>query len=264
MRMVELDLYYPEERRAKARRLWRYLDLYKFYQLLSEKLLPLPRLDSFSDSFEGIPLGLLLDLQQERDMLGRPVRFHDLLLRKDKLPAATQRRVASYQEIRTSTYVSCWFHSEHESMAMWDLYAGKDGLAISVDADVLIGGLQDHLFQIEPSSLDAAYAGFVEYSNILNFNPETELERMKVSRVALRKHISYAHEQEFRIVFRRKQPLSTKENCLYIKLPGFRLIDAQFYTHPLMPEWKRKNVLSMALKLGLDIPVRPSMLSVNS
>lgn len=262
--MVELELYYPEERRVKARRLWRYLDVYKFYDLVAGRYLPLPRMDSFSDNFEGMPLGLLLDLKKEREQLGRPVQFHDLLEQKENLSADTLRKVQSYQEIRQSTYVSCWFHADHESMAMWDLYAGKDGVAISVDADVLIGGQQDHLFQIEPDSLDAAYPGFVEYTEFLRFDPETELEHLKVSRVALRKHISYAHEQEFRIVFRRKAPLPEKETCLYIKQPDFRLIDAQFYTHPFMPSWKRKSVLSMALKQGLDIPVQPSGLSVRN
>ena len=258
--MVKLELSYPESKLKESKRLWRYIDVYKFYDMIARKHIPFPRMSSFEDRLEGMPLGLILDLNQDRDTLGSPVSFQDFLSRKDSFPTETQKRIESYDEIRNTTYVSCWFHANHESMAMWNLYAGKDGVAISVDAASLIGEVCKHLDNAHDASMDAAYAGFVEYKDMLPLEPEAYMEQLKVGRIALRKHKSYEHEKEFRIVFRRKKPLEDDSRYMNIPIADFKSIDARFYTHPEMSDWKRFTITQMAAKYGLDVTTRASMI----
>jgi hypothetical protein len=252
--MVKLELYYPKTRQQTSTRLWRYMDVYKFYDMVQQQHIPLPRMSSFSDPLEGIPLGLILDLKENNSSI------QDYILKRDLLPPESQKRIDSYWMIQRSTYVSCWFHSKQESMAMWDLYAGKDGVAISVDAASLIGKVMEYLDSVEDYSINAAYAGFVKYKDVLDFQPAKDIENMKVSRVALRKHSSYDHEKEFRIVFRRRE--DSDVNFLSIPIPSFHLIDSQFYTHPGMQPWKRFSIQRMAAQNGLDIPVLSSRIPI--
>lgn len=245
-------------------RLWRYLDIYKFYDMVSRKHIPLTKMGLFSDPLEGISLGLIIDMNGLKHSDGKHFGINDLLAINDKLPKEVQARISSYFEIQQTTYVSCWFHSDQESMAMWNLYSGKDGIALSVNAMNLIGKVQEHLGQVADPLIKAAYAGFVKYVDVLDFNIGIDVSRMKVNKVALRKHKSYEHEKEFRIVLRYGKSVSnvvgsvSEINFLSIPIVDFNSLDAKFYTHPEMPSWKQFCVARMSAQNNLDIQVLPS------
>lgn len=88
--------------------IWRYMDLAKFIHVLATKTLHFTRIDQFKDKFEGsYPIQNLRDWELQYPEVG------------------------NFSHWRKFACVSCWYESDNESAAMWELY-GKDnqGLAI--------------------------------------------------------------------------------------------------------------------------------------
>jgi len=89
-------------------RIWRYFDLAKFVHLITSETLHFTRIDQFKDKFEGsYPLQNLKDWES-------------------KYP-----EVGDFKNYRNFACVSCWYESDHESAAMWELY-GINGQGIAV------------------------------------------------------------------------------------------------------------------------------------
>jgi hypothetical protein len=102
--------------------IWRYLSLAKLLAMLRTKSVFLCRADLFDDAFEGsFTEGSLRDYEGEWG-----VRYPD--------NHATMTRWIPCQ-----SFVSCWHASEHESAALWKIYAGAEG-ALAIRST--IGALQ--------------------------------------------------------------------------------------------------------------------------
>src|ERR1700682_5427714 len=102
--MTEQPVLHPlfRDRPPPEAKLWRYLSFAKFASLLDSGLLHFTRVDRFDDHFEGAwP-------QQDAAKWQRIKGFSVL--------SFTER-------CRKAVAVSCWFESNHESAAMWGLYA---------------------------------------------------------------------------------------------------------------------------------------------
>jgi hypothetical protein len=98
-------------------RVWRYLDLPKFIDLLNTSTLYLSRIAVLGDPFEGsYPRANAVEL------LGDPM---------SRLGPVRRRG-------RDLWYVNCWHVNDHESAAMWELYAGRGaGLAVQTSYKAL-------------------------------------------------------------------------------------------------------------------------------
>ena len=94
--------------------LWRYMSFAKFMSMLDSRSLFLSSIASVDDQFEGsLPRGnvLLHRWLREREASADPER------ESPDIEEFARRR-------RRSVVVNCWHRSEHESVAMWRLYAG--------------------------------------------------------------------------------------------------------------------------------------------
>lgn len=156
-------------------RVWRYLDLAKFVWLLENKNLYLSCLDLLKDPHEGTtPRLLALAREQQLRELGA-----------DQLVA---QMPAINQQSRKSMYVNCWHFGNTESEAMWRLYCkNDDGVAIQTTYRKLVASIEADPF---------CYIGSVTYIDYESqwfpldngFYP------------VMHKRISFAHEQEVRLV----------------------------------------------------------------
>lgn len=112
---------------------WRYLDLWKFIDLLNTRELYLSRVDKLDDPHEG--------------SITRPqhVGFRmDEFLADVPLSPSPEQRARYRQELRKRTYVSCWHVNQHESEAMWRLYSNAaQGIAIRTTYEKLSNSLSD-------------------------------------------------------------------------------------------------------------------------
>ena len=147
----------------RNQKIWRYMDFRKFMHLLSSKTLWFNRTDKFEDPFEG-----KYPLKNLQDMRGREWAVMEHLT----------------EHMRQFTYINCWYISDHESAAMWKLYAQtKEAIAIQTTYDKL------HLQM--PEECYIGEVSYIDYKNdvipINNaFNPH------------MIKRNAFAHERELR------------------------------------------------------------------
>lgn len=156
-------------------RVWRYLDLAKFIWLLENRKLYFPRLDLLSDPHEGSTPHLLASLrnQQLRELGGEQL--------------ATYITNFNRQNCR-SLYVNCWHLGNAESEAMWRLYCSNDGgVAIQTTYERLVASVENDPY---------CYIGSVTYIDY-------ESQGFPLNNFlypVMHKRISFAHEQEVRLV----------------------------------------------------------------
>lgn len=156
-------------------RVWRYLDLAKFIWLLEKRQLYLSRLDLLNDPHEGSTPRLLAML---RDQQLREWGAEELAV---QMPGMNQRS-------RKSLYVNCWHFGNNESEAMWRLYCpGDGGVAIQTTYQRLVASVEADPY---------CYIGTVTYIDY-------ETQGFPLNNFfypVMHKRISFAHEQEIRIV----------------------------------------------------------------
>ena len=100
------------------------------------------------------------------------------------------------RELRKRRAVWCWFQSDHESAAMWSIYANA-GVAVKTYAGELKGSLPTVCdFQVERIK----YAHRTDTSSPSYLNPETGSNQDLILRPHLIKGIEYQHEHEVRVV----------------------------------------------------------------
>lgn len=150
----------------------RYLDLPKFVSMLSNKALPMIRIDKFEDKWEGFSAPLLE--KEYYGFFGEDYKISDL------------ERFEQGEQLRKFYYASCWHMSDIESDAMWKLYmSGNEGLAIRTTYQRLIYSLRD----VSQEFL----IGKVRYTK-----PRPDLSMLLA---CMTKREPFAHEREVRVIW---------------------------------------------------------------
>jgi hypothetical protein len=224
--------------------LWRYVDLYKWLDMLQTSELHLTRADLMEDRWEGA--------YSDVNIAMRPSLYG-----KDwAMMAPSMARI--YEFGRTHTYLNCWYIGAGESYAMWKIYdaIGK-GVAIRTTA----GRLKDALVGSHKPALSGAKVQYVDYSTTLI--PESNLFYPYVH-----KRLSFSHESEYRLLTMwTPEALETDADGRAIRMkpdvpPSFlretvdlnRLVEA-VYVSPDAPGWAARVVEEVTGKYmtGLDI-----------
>ncbi len=184
--------------------IWRYLDIAKFIHLLSTKTLHFTRMDQFKDKFEGsYPLKNISDWDKDYPEVG------------------------DFKNFRKFICVSCWYKSDRESTAMWEIYgANGQGVAICSSEEKL----NESLRWKTTIPCEVQYIDFIkDKADIIN-----PFDVWKYKR------IEFSHECEFRAASTKIPQSPGVENGF----PIFGSVDDQ----------------EGFPKEGLDIPVRPDLL----
>ncbi len=121
----------------KTQVIWRFLDLWKFLDIIDNRKLYMRRMDQFEDKFEGrIPIHGIKNL-------------HD----SDPL-----KRLDSYSDLRKSSYVSSWAIVENETYPLWKIYTDyQAAVAIKTNIGKLIESVK--------ANSSSQFIGKVEYVN---------------------------------------------------------------------------------------------------
>ena len=179
-------------------RVWRYLDLAKFTWLLEKQKLYFSRLDLLNDSHEGSVPKFIAEqydkqilnfidaslMQKYENDLGNP----QYKAEKERFAENLHQMRIRKQSDRRLIYVNCWYLGNQESEAMWRLYCpGNNGVAIQTSYGKLVKSVENDegLFIGCVTYIDYDRQGF-PLGNI--FYP------------VMHKRISFAHEQEMRMV----------------------------------------------------------------
>lgn len=121
----------------KDAKLWRYMDIPKYLNLLSTETIWFPRSDQLGDAFEGSTT------VKTKEDFGSTMRtafleddkkdLEDRLIKQDKTGLVdkmikTETDLLIYNLFHT--YINSWHLNEYESAAMWQLYRRDYGIAV--------------------------------------------------------------------------------------------------------------------------------------
>lgn len=217
--------------------LWKYLDLHKFISLICKKKLFFTRLDSFDDPMEGVTTKLL----RKYAMADEPF---------DPNSSKATRR-------QERNYVNCWFTSQSESMAMWNLYSNKDSVAIKVEFSLLKKELEKSLKEFGESNPNLIILGeSIEY---LQLNPfDTNLCKQGFKYSALKKDNAYIHENEYRLLINSVK-IREEHRMPFYEVP-FKLDELRLtvLTHPNMQPWQIENIKELVKLTNTKIKIEKS------
>jgi hypothetical protein len=223
-------------------RLWRYMDLPMFMEMIEHRSLFFTRADRFEDRYEGAFTPTLKERIENsfRDN-GIPSSFDEF---KTKL--------------RERVFISCWHKGIHDNMAMWKIYgAPATGVAITT----WVKRLEEALIKHKNYRISETYIFDVKYINHWH-NPSIDIK--PYSRIFSYKLKAYTYENEIRAV------IDTLHHTYDVNPPdeyGLKVdVDVEklirsIVISPNAPKWFIELIHDIVERYGLKIPVRRSKLS---
>jgi len=195
--------------------IWRFMDLFKFRDLMANEELYFRRADLFTDESEGLP-----PEQYAMRVLGLdPYDIRDRVKLNDHLGFLAQNR--------ESYYISCWHLYRQETLDMWDQY-GDDGVVICSRYGLLKSTLD--------GLLDEAHAGLIRYGTAHLANTFNTMEFITT------KQIQYSEERELRAWLTIADPLAGGNRHIGLNnLPNARPLDIN-PRHSWVPDCKRRRI----------------------
>jgi hypothetical protein len=155
---------------AHSEILWRYLDFWKFEDLLRKSALYFARCDRFKDPFEGrfSPANSVKISASQKALL-------------DAYPISWSHQEAeARQEItRHCVFISCWHRAKQENREMWDAYtSGPESVLITTSAKALYRFIPDAIVKsvVKYESLDLPRTEFSHSSLFLYKPPDYRFE----------------------------------------------------------------------------------------
>lgn len=253
------------ERSEQRRTLWRYMDLAKFVSLLSTRALFLTRADRFEDPFEGsVPRARVEARAQARREQQR--RHGRVML--------TAHEPVFVEDAILNTVVNCWYSNEHESDAMWKLYApGGQGVAICSS----YAGLAKSLPQTKAKIPEHAISGWAKLLR-LRILPvqyiDYDAHPNAWDEPFLLKRPGFEHEREVRLFAQDRTSLQGDPRAhLPIELRSrfplggcavpidLRRLIERVVVPPSSPPWFSAVVADLLRRYEVDVEVRPSTLA---
>lgn len=221
--------------------LWRYMSFVKFVDLLERRSLFFSRADELGDPFEGSVVSNITYTTAGFENIPSTSRLADLPDDVRTIVARGNRTVVK------KTFINCWYAREHDSAAMWTVYATEiDGIAIRST----VGRLKKALSQC-PESVTIAAVSYIDFAT-------AEQQGGNFLRHFLQKRLSFDHEREVRALILQFEDAPP---------PGLRVavdVDSlieEVVVAPQAAEWFADLVKTLAARYGLGTNVRYSSLS---
>ena len=233
---MEWKTYQTEE--LKQKYVYRYITIEKLIDFLDTGCLHLTRIDHFEDNLEGIEPFEVVELDQisELSKISESSKMSEEI--KD---LAIQEILKNLQTVQNAIkarqqkiFVSCWILNDVESFAMWDIY-GKTGFALKFEREYFQSLIQNSIqLQTEPTSkLELLISGIVQYQNFEGMHFKEEESTLPYS--FFRKHLSFNHEIEYRIVGCGEDLDTTG---LKFKLPELEDLDFELIANPRLDQFQ--------------------------
>lgn len=243
MILNDIKLYENVIQPQKDSRLWRYMGLEKFLNLIITRKLFFSRLDKFSDQLEGtMPVNNKASIAEDirksfLESTSFPTNFSD-------------REEIIVNTYRAFTLANCWSENNAESLALWKIYL--DGTKYGVAIQTTYKRLRN---SIATSSVDVLF-GKVQYVD--------ELESIQQQTISLRKTEPYIFENEVRaVIFNQHTKEGPREGFPKYKYGlaidvNIELLIEKIYLSPLCPRWYENSISDILQKYDYDFTLIPS------
>lgn len=235
--------------------IWRYVDFTRFVSLLEHRCLHFTRTDTFQDKFEGALTRP--DVERMNTRFKKAADDHPSNAKKIR----EMQRISSELNrmlVREYTAVNCWHVNQHESAAMWEIYARNgQGVAVRSTVQRLIESFDEH---------DTETRVMVGLVNYIDYTAD-RIPQTCVFYPLLFKRLSFEHETELRAVavsceISDSGDLDWKHG-LFEKGGADISVDLQtlvecVYVAPSSPTWYRQLVRSVVDRYELKTDVHTS------
>ena len=242
-------------------KLWRYLDLSKYLNMLTTGGLWFSRADLLGDPFEGSTTTLTKQ---------QLITFAQSMVPDGEDAEIIRTRIIDEQDdmrnfLRTHTYINSWHINDGESEAMWRLYSKDFGIAIVST----LNQMKNNLY------------GKKEFigGRVLYINYENEvIPNGNFFGPYIHKRKSFEHEREFRLIcipqgqdyvdfFENPMTLvelmATAQDGVLVPIDLNGLISVVHVT-PTSPDWYFESVREISKKLGFTFEVKRSSLDIGT
>lgn len=222
--------------------IWRFMDLAKFVSLLKDKALFMTRADRFEDQFEGAVCA-----EEDADRYNEALMvYYAEMLKGNAVPKELfdNERTAN-RLLRMNSYINCWYEGEHETMAMWRLYAsGKEAKGVAVKTTV--------------GQLKNAIGHYVEIGRIEYI--DYSIQWPNVNAALWCKSVSFEYEHEVRVRITPEKGLSYTP-AVFMTLPvDLNELIETIYVSPMAESWFKDVIVDLVEKYGVKKDVYHSRL----
>lgn len=217
-------------------KIWRYMSLSKFLQLLQSKELFFSRADQFEDPFEGTKSRL--DIQNTRELYREafPEKFQEF---EELFSAGIEKKIR--RDLKEKVFISCWHMNNSESEGMWKLY-GNDRENIAIQTTY------NKLTEVAiSSSYHNMSIGMVDY---VAYNTPIQSINNNICIPFFYKREAFRHEQEVRMVIINLE-VGGRCNGLPVPVDLNSLID-NIYVSPLAAPWFLEVIKDICEKYELS------------
>lgn len=193
----------------------RYMDLNKFYSLITSESLWFSRADFFTDELDGLAV-----VDPENEIADK---------------------------FRKSSYINCWNLFNHESLALWHSFVGRDKGGV-----ILVSTVSD----VE-NCFDEKETEFINPLRVQYVDLDERYDGINNELLVSRKKIYYTHEQEIRFNYYKGIPVDPDKTGILVNVDTKRLIK-NIILSPYMPPWMEATVKDILKKYGLNPELRKS------
>ncbi len=229
------EIAYPKEKY-----LWKFLDLYKFLSFVQTKQLYFSNLNDFEDIMESATKDHYCYINGNRFIADTDVK-----IRNPSMPIAEfeqkERDILNiYTELsnyRKNKFCSCFFESNSESIAMWNLYSKFDGIAIRFDAESLINFVKNYHLENLCNDFRLTTKN-VTYDKLNIKSPYDEVGRIILTHElpdSFKKDNVFSHEKEFRILF---EKINIEYYNPIVQLQELSNVNFEVFVNSTLEEWK--------------------------
>ena len=263
-----MDLEHPKKYNSQELDnsfLWKYLDIFKLISLISTKEIHFTRFDKLDDGLEGLTyeaIKLMLRTQNPpstRDSLKHlgtdDNNINFIIQEEQEIRKKLEYEIYCSQKTQ---FVSCWFLNNKESLAMWNIYSEKNGVALKFKAKPLVETIIASAKSYTNSDFEKMYYGKVDYKNLWPYD-----ETCDGKFNGLKKDNSYNHENEFRFVTVVKGKHAGIHSNFKLPISDIKNFDLEIISNPYIKDWQYKSLEHLLSKFGLENKLRPSDMKVN-
>ncbi|KAA0091761.1 hypothetical protein CIW54_01460 [Paraburkholderia sp. T12-10] len=228
-------------------KIWRYLTLPKFIDLLHSKTLFFTRADFLraDDKSEGASLTnagraavKVLEEMAAKNVELPPSTLNGLTV--NQMVEMLTKSDQAHEEMLKRHFVNCWHMNEHENFAMWKVYSEPFGVCVQSTYESLINCFNDNEYGFYRKA-NKVYIGEVKYVDWDSY----VIPRDNGFWPLMHKKREFGYERELRCIV-----WDFKKSVVKVGVDLERLVH-KVYINPYTPPWFHQVISSLCTKYGL-------------
>lgn len=194
-------------------KIWRYMDLTKFLDLILNKTIYLRRIDKFEDPYEGyISEAYKANLESQYRIMQNEHGVDE-----GESLSLQSAHIYALNVFPKYAYANCWFLGDVESAAMWKLYGGGHN-CVAISSSIY--SLQEVLYEADDDEQGVMHLQKIRYvDEASRFTGSNFLNPM------FEKRSSFSHEKEFRALYLLNKGLKVLNTPSNLHQPKIEEID---------------------------------------